>query len=98
MQQAVSFLDETIRRLQNPTELCVTSSGAIIDSKFIDFDIDKISAFINSKLSDITLKYDCRILLVAERSSHVWGSSHPRSDNGMYIQRSLDLLLIPMVD
>lgn len=57
------------------------SIEGITNSKFINFDIDKISGFITDKLGEITQKYECRVLLVAERSSHVWGSSHPESDN-----------------
>jgi len=69
MLQALSILDEAIRRVQDPRQ------------SRIDFDFDKISAFIHDKLSKITEQYGCRVLFVAERSSHVWGTSHPQSDN-----------------
>lgn len=52
-----------------------------IKSRFLDYDYLKISQFVNNKLTDICKKYSCNVLYCAERSSHVWGSSHCKSDN-----------------
>ena len=52
-----------------------------IQSRFLDFDYKMISNFVNTKLIEISKKYECKILYCAERSSHVWGSSHSKSDN-----------------
>ena len=54
-----------------------------VDKRKIDFDYEKISKFVNDKLVEVckTHQNEFRVLYCVEASSHVWGTSHMRSDN-----------------
>ena len=62
-------------------EMQIYMTNIRIQSRFLDYDYKMISNFVSTKLSEITKKYECNVLYCAERSSHVWGSSHCKSDN-----------------
>ena len=89
MKQAVALLDNTIDKFESvpdgELQQFVMNNGIAIDCKFVDYDYNQISNFVQLKLSEISKEKSCRVLYVAERSSHVWGSSHAKSDNGMYV-------------
>eukprot|EP01083_Nonionella_stella_P004606 13385_1 len=87
MLAALSLLDATISRftlgLHSMKHANSMDPTLIINNKFINYDYDyqKISRFVNKKLCEISAENNCSVLLCAERSSHVWGTSHSKSDN-----------------
>ena len=86
---ALSLLDDIINQIMisgldlddRAKQIDFISNNIRIPGKFVDFDCDKICSFVNDKLIDISKEYNCKILYCAERSSHVWGTSHCKSDN-----------------
>ena len=91
MQQAISMIDDIINDIEfsgmNLDDRDKGKDGDLIlkniriQSRFLDYDYSMISQFVNTKLTDISKRYQCNVLYCAERSSHVWGSSHNKSDN-----------------
>eukprot|EP01084_Bolivina_argentea_P238062 399954_1 len=89
MLAALSLLDDVINEIMlSGSQLDdrsknnnLTYNNLVLDGRFIDFNYKKISKFVNTKLSEISNKHECQILYCAERSSHVWGTSHANSDN-----------------
>eukprot|EP01083_Nonionella_stella_P137345 417874_1 len=45
------------------------------------YDIPKIRNFVTKKVIVIERQYTCKVLFAVERSSHIWGTSHTKSDN-----------------
>ena len=91
MLQAISLLDDLINEMvlsgvnlddrDKGRDADLILDNIRIQSRFLDYDYKMISNFVSIKLSEICKKWSCNVLYCAERSSHVWGSSHCKSDN-----------------
>eukprot|EP01084_Bolivina_argentea_P079448 144114_1 len=48
------------------------------------YDINKIRNFVTKKICQTEQEYGFKVLFAVEKSSHIWGTAHPNSDNDIH--------------